>query len=79
MSTMIFAFVGLLLIVVAMSVGVILGRKPITGSCGGMANLGVDTSCEICGGDRQKCEEEQDKQSTGQSQAELGYELKAKD
>ncbi|MDF2180819.1 (Na+)-NQR maturation NqrM [Neptuniibacter sp. CAU 1671] len=79
MSTMIFAFVGLLLIVVAMSVGVLLGRKPISGSCGGMANLGIDTSCEICGGDRQKCEEEQEKQSVDKVNADLAYEVKAKD
>ena len=33
------------------------GRKPIAGSCGGIANLGIEKECSICGGDRQKCEE----------------------
>ncbi len=41
-----------------MAVGVILGRKPIAGSCGGVgAALGeVDYECELCGGDEAKCE-----------------------
>lgn len=49
----------LLSIVAAMSVGVLMGRKPIAGSCGGVAAaLGEeDYVCEICGGDPDKCEE----------------------
>ena len=41
-----------------MAVGVILGRNPIAGSCGGVgAALGeVDYECELCGGDETKCE-----------------------
>ena len=41
-----------------MAVGVLMGRKPITGSCGGIgAALGeVDYECELCGGDEAKCE-----------------------
>lgn len=51
---------GLMLLVVAgMAIGVIFGRKPIAGSCGGIANLGIEKECSICGGDRQKCEEVQ--------------------
>ena len=49
----------LLIIITAMSIGVLMGRKPIKGSCGGMASLGMDTACDICGGDSRKCEEEQ--------------------
>lgn len=66
MQTLIFAFVGLLLVVVAMSVGVIMGRKPISGSCGGVgAALGEkDYTCDICGGDPNKCEEQQDQAAT---------------
>jgi len=55
----------------AMAVGVIAGRKPIKGSCGGMSALGMDTACEICGGDRGKCEEEQRRSSDPASA--LGY------
>lgn len=51
------AFALMALIVVGMSVGVMAGRKPIAGSCGGIGAVGVDKSCGICGGDVQKCEE----------------------
>ena len=33
----------------AISVGVIFKNKPITGSCGGMANLEDGAPCQICG------------------------------
>ncbi|MCH2567452.1 MAG: (Na+)-NQR maturation NqrM [Pseudomonadales bacterium] len=49
-------FVFLLLMVGIMAIGVLSGRHPITGSCGGLNNLGVDGACEICGGDMSKCE-----------------------
>lgn len=49
---------GILLVLVAgMAIGVLMGRKPLTGSCGGMAALGMDRACEICGGDTAKCAE----------------------
>ena len=50
-------FAVMLLVVLGMSAGVLAGRKPIAGSCGGIANLGIEKQCSICGGDRQKCEE----------------------
>ena len=46
------------LVIAGMAIGVIMGREPIKGSCGGMGALGVDTTCDICGGDPQRCEEE---------------------
>lgn len=51
-------FFGLL--IAAMAVGVIMGGKPISGSCGGVgAALGEeDYICDICGGDPDKCEEQ---------------------
>ncbi|ETI61907.1 (Na+)-NQR maturation NqrM [Marinomonas profundimaris] len=58
MLTIILAFVLMLLLVAAMSVGVLMGRKPISGSCGGMSSLGMEVACDICGGDKGKCEEE---------------------
>ena len=51
-------FLAFALIVAAMSVGVIAGRAPIKGSCGGIGAQGIDQSCEICGGDPQRCETE---------------------
>ena len=56
MSTMIFAFLFMLLMISIMAVGVIMGRKPISGSCGGMKALGMDVECEICGGNPQLCD-----------------------
>jgi len=51
------AFLVMALVVVGMSVGVMMGRKPIAGSCGGIGATGVDKACGICGGDVSKCEE----------------------
>lgn len=50
-------FFTMLSVVGLMAVGVIMGRKPIAGSCGGIANLGIEKECSICGGSREKCEE----------------------
>tara|TARA_R100001039_G_C1841094_1_gene102147 strand:+ start:1230 stop:1382 length:153 start_codon:yes stop_codon:yes gene_type:complete len=47
----------MLMVVAGMAVGVIFGREPIKGSCGGLNNAGVDGSCELCGGNPAKCEE----------------------
>lgn len=55
--TWLIVFLTMLLVVAAMAVGVIFGRKPIAGSCGGIAALGIEKECSICGGNRQKCEE----------------------
>lgn len=46
------------LVIAAMAVGVMAGRPPIKGSCGGMRGLGANAACEICGGNPQRCEEE---------------------
>lgn len=56
MSTMILAFFVMLALISAMAVGVILGRSPISGSCGGMKALGLDVGCEICGGNPALCD-----------------------
>lgn len=56
MSTMILAFVFMLLMVTAMAIGVLMGRKPISGTCGGMKALGMDMDCEICGGNPALCD-----------------------
>jgi hypothetical protein len=58
MSLFIVSLLVICLVMAAMAVGVINGRAPIKGSCGGMGALGIDTACEICGGDPQRCDEE---------------------
>ncbi|MBA4289612.1 MAG: ApbE family protein [Pseudomonas sp.] len=55
--TFLVVFLVMLLVVGMMAIGVIMGRKPIAGSCGGIANLGIEKECSICGGSREKCEE----------------------
>ena len=55
------SFMVLILIVVGMAVGVLMGRKPIAGSCGGMTALGMDVACDVCKGDPEVCETEQQK------------------
>lgn len=58
MTVFIVALGVMLTVVVGMSVGVIFGRQPLTGSCGGVGKaLGEKNySCDLCGGDEQKCE-----------------------
>jgi hypothetical protein len=53
----------MLLIMAGMAVGVIMGRRPIAGSCGGLNQLGMKEGCEICGGKDEVCEEESRKSS----------------
>ena len=47
------------LLITAMAVGVLMGGKPIAGSCGGVgAALGeANYNCDLCGGDPNKCDE----------------------
>jgi len=45
-------FTALILITIsfiAIAIGVIVKNKPISGSCGGMANLEDGAPCKICG------------------------------
>jgi len=57
MATFFFAFALIAFLIGIMAIGVILQNKPIKGSCGGLAALGMGNDCEICGGDRAKCDE----------------------
>ena len=65
------AFLVLLLVVAGMAVGVMAGRKPIAGSCGGIANLGIEKVCGICGNDFSKCTCNVDKELTRPSAKDL--------
>lgn len=56
--TWLLVFLVMLTVMLGMAIGVIMGRKPIAGSCGGIANLGIEKDdCPICGGNQEKCEE----------------------
>lgn len=56
MIEFILSFIILCAVVLGMAIGVLKGRAPISGSCGGLNNLGMDGACEICGGDPAKCD-----------------------
>ncbi len=56
MSIFLITFLVFGLVMAGMAIGVIMGRAPIKGSCGGIGALGVDKACGICGGDAQVCE-----------------------
>jgi uncharacterized protein len=70
--TWLIVFLVMLLVVFGMAIGVIMGRKPIAGSCGGIANLGIEKECSICGGSREKCEEV-NAQANQDEKADLAY------
>ena len=72
MATMLLAILVMALIVGGMAIGVIFGRKPIKGSCGGLNAVGVQGDCEICGGNPNKCESVS---STGDSNTEMDSSL----
>lgn len=61
------------LVIAGMAVGVIMGRGPIKGSCGGMGALGIDTACDLCGGDPRRCDEETRDGEVGRTSPELYY------
>ncbi|WP_421862289.1 (Na+)-NQR maturation NqrM [Motiliproteus sp.] len=74
-------FVTFVAVIGLASVGVMMGRKPIKGSCGGVgAVLGEkDYICPVCGDDPNKCEKEQEAEAAKAAAAEeLGYELATK-
>lgn len=45
------AFLIMALVTAAMAIGALAGRGPLKGSCGGIAALGLEGRCAICGDD----------------------------
>jgi len=60
MTTILLTIVIFALLIAGMAIGVLMGGKPISGSCGGVgAALGESNyNCDICGGDPNKCDEQ---------------------
>lgn len=52
------SFVIMALIMAGMALGAMAGRGPLKGSCGGLAAVGIEGRCEICGDDPSLCEEQ---------------------
>lgn len=45
-----------LLFFIFMGIGYMVKKKPLKGSCGGVANLMGDKNCSFCGNDPNKCD-----------------------
>lgn len=74
MGTFLLVLSIVIVLMVGMCVGIIFGRKPISGTCGGIGALGLGNACDICGGNTQKCEEESQRRTGDNSVAQdLSY------
>lgn len=45
-----------ILFFIFMAIGYLIKKKPLKGSCGGVANLMGDETCQFCGNDPSKCD-----------------------
>jgi len=63
LTTLLLSFVVILLVISGMSIGVMNGRKAISGSCGGLGGGG----CELCSGNCRKRREKAGKNPDGES------------
>lgn len=82
MATLLVTLAVMLFVALALSIGVLAGRKPISGSCGGVGKALGDPNytCPLCGGDEAKCEAEKQKSSTsGKVVDDLSYDATKKD
>ncbi|WP_303289218.1 (Na+)-NQR maturation NqrM [Marinobacter sp. SS5-14b] len=79
MSTFLLVLFIVVLLIAGMSVGVIFGRKPISGTCGGIGALGISASCDICGGNTQKCEESRSESGDAEQAKDLAYDASKTD
>lgn len=81
MTIYILAFFILVLIVAGMAIGAIVQNKPLKGSCGGLNKIGMKKDCDVCGGDDQECEKEQERQrqaSLKKAEDDLAYDASSK-
>ena len=72
LSTFLIVFTFMAIVTGIMAIGVMFGRKPIAGSCGGMSAIGMESECDVCGGDKSKCHNESDMSKSKESQS-LAY------
>ena len=49
------SFVGVMLAMLGLATGVLLGRRPLKGSCGGIGNSSGVEGCDICAGPGREC------------------------
>jgi hypothetical protein len=77
MEMLVIVFVFMLVVMALMAVGVLMGGKPIAGSCGGMSAIGMETACDVCGGDKTICDTEVEK-AKGTKNTTLAYDASKK-
>lgn len=60
MAILLVTLAVMLLVAFTLSISVLAGRKPISGSCGGVGKALGDPNyvCDLCGGDEAKCAEQ---------------------
>lgn len=81
MTVFLVSLAVMLFVAFALSLSVLAGRKPITGSCGGVGKaLGEpDYVCQLCGGDEAKCAELKESSSAEKIADDLSYDASKKD
>lgn len=79
MGTFLLVLFIVVVLIAGMSIGVMFGRKPISGTCGGIGALGISSSCEICGGNTQKCEDSRQGKDSAEPAADLAYDASRKE
>nr|WP_148417032.1 (Na+)-NQR maturation NqrM [Haloferax sp. KTX1] len=68
-ETFILAVVLVMVLIAGMSIGVMFGRKPISGSCGGVGNqLGGGSGCSVCGRESGSCEDDEQGPDAGDAE-----------
>ena len=64
-------FVVFVLFFLFMGIGYMVKKEPLRGSCGRVANLMGDETCQFCGDDPNKCESLNDARALGGSEADM--------
>ena len=72
---MIIAFFAFIIIFIGMAIGLLIQKKPLKGSCGGVARLMGNEDCDICGGNPNKCDESNQDSNTS---SDLSYDATKK-
>ena len=50
------SLIAIVLMILLMAVGVLMGKEPLKGTCGGLNRIMGDRDCPVCGGDTTKWE-----------------------
>ncbi len=56
MTLFVVSLITIITMMLLMAVGVLMGKEPLKGTCGGLNRIMGDRDCPVCGGDTTKCE-----------------------